>query len=341
MFFYGGAMKSRFASQKRWKSTGKHNLVRHGKSGRYYARVFTGGKELWKSLRTSHLSIAQARLVEFQKEHRERTSHATTDAHVKMTFGQAAVIHVQDLDDNPALKQSTRNYWRQCLAALVKTWPGNLNETQLRKIVPGDCKKWASGYRKTASPTRYNNTIAILKHILHVATKSGVIYSSPAAGLQRTAVRCKAISLPSLEKFNALITEMRSGHGRDSNNCADFALGLAVTGMRKGEANEVEWHDVEFEIGEIVVRGDAQTGTKNWEVRRVPIVPDARALFQRIRSERPDDAIYAKVFRVRECQKSLDRACKAVGISRITHHNLRHLFATRCIESGVDIPTVS
>jgi len=26
---------------------------------------------------------------------------------------------------------------------------------------------------------------------------------------------------------------------------------------------------------------------------------------------------------------------------RITHHDLRHLFATRCIESGVDIPTVS
>ncbi|MDA1277859.1 MAG: tyrosine-type recombinase/integrase [Verrucomicrobia bacterium] len=25
----------------------------------------------------------------------------------------------------------------------------------------------------------------------------------------------------------------------------------------------------------------------------------------------------------------------------LTHHDLRHLFATRCIESGVDIPTVS
>jgi len=28
-------------------------------------------------------------------------------------------------------------------------------------------------------------------------------------------------------------------------------------------------------------------------------------------------------------------------MKRITHHDLRHLFATRCIESGVDIPTVS
>ena len=44
-------------------------------------------------------------------------------------------------------------------------------------------------------------------------------------------------------------------------------------------------------------------------------------------------ALDAKVFRVGECQKALDRACKKVGIDRITHHDLRHLFATRCIES--------
>jgi len=42
-----------------------------------------------------------------------------------------------------------------------------------------------------------------------------------------------------------------------------------------------------------------------------------------------------------ECKKSIATACKKLGIPRFTHHDLRHLFATRCIESGVDIPTVS
>jgi integrase len=40
-------------------------------------------------------------------------------------------------------------------------------------------------------------------------------------------------------------------------------------------------------------------------------------------------------------QSNADRAAKVLGMTRITHHDLRHLFATRCIESGVDIPTVS
>lgn len=30
-----------------------------------------------------------------------------------------------------------------------------------------------------------------------------------------------------------------------------------------------------------------------------------------------------------------------IGMRRITHHDLRNFFATMCIESGVDIPTVS
>ena len=71
------------------------------------------------------------------------------------------------------------------------------------------------------------------------------------------------------------------------------------------------------------------------------LIPDARVLFQRMRRERANEPLDYNVFRVGECQKSLDRACKKVGTARITHHDLRHLFATRCIESGVDIPTFS
>jgi integrase len=126
-----------------------------------------------------------------------------------------------------------------------------------------------------------------------------------------------------------------------SRDCADFLRGLAFTGCRKSEAAEIEWRDVDFVAGEIVVRGDAVTGTKNWTVRRVPMIPDARGLFERMRSERPDEPLSAQVFRVNEAQNAINSAVRKLDIPRITHHDLRHLFATICIESGVDIPTVS
>jgi integrase len=324
---------------KSWERTGRQNLIRH-KSGRYYARAFAGGKEIWKSLKTSHLSVAQARLAEFIKEHRQRENFRTAEVSAKLTFAEAAAVHLRNLDENISIKARTRQYWRQRLAALIKSWRG-LNQMEMRRLTPAACKEWASNFSKKTSPTNYNNTLALFRHVLDVAIDAGVIYSNPATALKRAPLRGKEITLPSVTKFNALIEEMRNGHGRDSRNCADFAQGLAVTGMRKGEANALQWRDVDFEKGEIVVRGDVETGTKNWELRRVPLIPEARTLFGRMRSERADDPLTAYVFLVRECQKSLDRACKKVETARITHHDLRHLFATICIESGVDIPTVS
>src|SRR6516164_3103727 len=135
--------------RKTWEKTRLQNLVRH-KSGRYYARAFAGGKEVWKSLKTSHFSIAQAKLAEFMKEHRERVSNGNGEVSAKMTFGEAAAIHLRNLDDNPRIKPSTRDYWRRRLLALVKSWRG-LNETEARKITQIACKEWASSYVKNAS----------------------------------------------------------------------------------------------------------------------------------------------------------------------------------------------
>src|SRR5213596_4366716 len=135
-------------STKTWERTRIQNLLRH-KSGRYYARAFAGGKEVWKSLKTSHFSVARAKLAEFLKEHRERVSNGNGEVSAKMTFDEAAAIHLRNLDDNLSIKPRTRDYWRECLAALQKSWPG-LSDTEIRKITQADCIKWASAYAKKA-----------------------------------------------------------------------------------------------------------------------------------------------------------------------------------------------
>ncbi len=331
---------------KTWEKTKLQNLVRH-KSGRYYARLFLNGKEIWKSLKTDHFSVATARLVDAQKEHRERKSRGASSSSAKMTFGQATALHFQHLAENVNIKRRTRQYWREVFVALEKSWPG-LNALEVRRLTPAACREWASKFvltpghsGKTISSTRYNATIALVRHILDVSIESGVIYSNPASILVRKSVPSKQLTLPTRAQFAAFIGEMRAGHSRDSKNCADLAEGLAFTGCRLAESTQIEWRDLDFEAGETLVKGDPEERTKNSEIRRVPMIPQARELFKRMRADRSDEPANAKVFLVNECQKSMDRAAKKIGMARITHHDLRHFFATVCIESGVDIPTVS
>jgi integrase len=66
-----------------------------------------------------------------------------------------------------------------------------------------------------------------------------------------------------------------------------------------------------------------------------------RALLERIKHDREEEPAMESVMRVHEAQKSLDRGLETLSLPRITHHDLRHYFATICIESGVDIPTFS
>jgi site-specific recombinase XerD len=64
-------------------------------------------------------------------------------------------------------------------------------------------------------------------------------------------------------------------------------------------------------------------------------------LLEKMRAEQPGESSEKPAMQVFECQQSIEHAANLAGVKRITHHDLRHLFATRFIESGVDIPTVS
>src|SRR4030095_7978561 len=124
-------------SEKTWQKTRKPNLLRH-KSGRYYARAFAGGKEVWKSLKTSHYSVAEAKLAEFLKEHRERVGNSNGEVSAKMTFGDALQIHQQNQADDVTIKPTTRHYWNQIFVALLKNWPA-LADREIRRVTRTEC----------------------------------------------------------------------------------------------------------------------------------------------------------------------------------------------------------
>ncbi len=175
-----------------------------------------------------------------------------------------------------------------------------------------------------------------------LAYKQGRGMAIPARAIPKVKVRQKVLKLPEQKQFLEMVRSIRAAGSGFSKSCGDLTEFLAYSGCRKGEAARVHGRDCDFTKGEIVISGDPVTGTKNWEIRRIPMIADMRRLLERIRSGRKEEEwMNTTVMGVRECQKAIDTACKKLGLARITHHDLRHLFATRCIESGVDIPTVS
>jgi integrase len=259
----------------------------------------------------------------------------------KMTFGDALGVFEERMNNNPALKPRTKEYCAYRISALLESWPG-LAEKDVSRITNAECLDWSVKNANLNSSSSHNYTVSILRRVLAIAVEAGARYDNPAASARRVKQRTrKRIELPEYGQFEKLVAEVRNSGSGYAPPAAELVQFLAYGGLRIGEAKFVTWGDCDFKRGEITVRGDPVTGTKNSEMRRVPMISNMRTLLERMRSERPGENPEKPVMRVRECQKSIDRASKVLGIKRITHHDLRHLFATRCIESGVDIPTVS
>jgi integrase len=323
-----------------WQPTQYSNLIRYVPSGTFFARLRVGGNLIRKSLKTDVISIAKLRLTDLEKNERGFLETRKTATKGRMTFGDCLAIFKTQTESSNLLKPAGKRYRAEVINSILKSWPG-LDALDVRRISPNDCNSWAAKFSNKYSSTRFNGAVGVLRAIFNVAMANETLFRNPAMGVKRAKVRLKSLALPESEQFEKFVGELRNGAGRDSLNCADLVCFLAFGGFRKSEAAMITWADCDFEKKEIVVRGDPETGTKNWSIRRVPMIPEMIKLLQRLKHENKDEPASQPVMRVRECQKAMDRAAKVVKMSRITHHDLRHLFATLCIESGVDIPTVS
>ena len=327
-----------------WQKTQFANLVRYTSSGIYFARIRVHGKLIRKSLKTDVMSVAKLRLSDLEKTERQSAESNANVKRGKLIFEDAVKIYKERLSDDAHLKQRTKDYYNERIDALLKSWP-TLAKMDIRKITSQQCQEWASRNATQCSSSSHNHTLGILRGVFKIAIESGARYDNPGLAVKRVRERTeKVIVLPTFENFTKIVETIKSSGSGFSKPASELVEFLAYGGFRIGEAKFVTWRDCDFERGKITVWGNPDTGLKARQVgerRIVPMIQDMRKFLKRMRSERPDESPETPVMRVRECQKSIDRASKALGINRITHHDLRHLFATRSIESGVDIPTVS
>lgn len=148
-----------------------------------------------------------------------------------------------------------------------------------------------------------------------------------------------------------------------------FGVYLALrTGMRIGEVCALRWRDISFESAAISVcqtvlrlpqkQTDSETFRKDGfrtalvvgppksesSLRVIPLMPDIAALCERFRPEDPEAFLLtgtARCMDPRKLQRRLKRYLEECGIPEAHFHTLRHTFATRCVEAGFDVKTLS
>jgi integrase len=321
-------------------STAVTNLLRSDR-GVYYSRIVHRGRQHWKSLKTSVLAVARQRLrVQEDLVRGRRTSTGGPK-----TFGDAAAIYAYEVNRELRLAASTKEFRLRPQGTFQRTWP-ELWTTDLRRITTEHCLDWQrsfenGGARYTPhnanssvagnSSTVVNACIGYLRRVFGVAVREGVILQNPAMAMPRMVPNWKQLRLPSSEQFKAIVAHVRRSPSRWRDHSADFIEGLAYSGMRKAEAGRLTWEDIDLDRGLMIVKG-TKTRSSN---RTVPLTPAMRELLLRLERTGPE------VFIAKDALISLTKACEAINAPRINQHGLRHLFATVCIESGVDIPTLS
>ena len=314
-----------------WAKTPYPNLIRYKPSGTYFGRVRVNGKLIRRSLETHVLTVAKLKLSDFLQDHRRLAVNKGQSVNGEVIIEMLR----KEIQDDHNNKPRTKLYKQEVLTALKKTWP-QLYSTDIAKISRKDCNEWAARYSKDYSATRFNGALGVVRRIFEIAIEQGYRVDNPAQFVHRRNVKPKDLHLPSQAQFHEMASHIETSGAGQAKDCANLFRFLAFSGLRIDEARHVVWSDVDFEKGLLHVRI-----TKNGKDRWIPLNSSLRQLLDQIRAERAKESPDKSVMQVFECQKSIDRAAKLVGVKRITHHDLRHLFATRCIEAGVDIPTVS
>jgi integrase len=313
----------------KWRTFAKiPNLLQYVSTGAYYARSNASGKSIRKTLKADTFEEAKLALHDFLARLEE-------PAPVRGTVGMALRAYIRQINSAHDLSAQTKRYRRYCLRALLKSWPG-LRKLKIDKVTLPDCQDWANRFSQEKDEQYFNNTLSVLRTLLELA---GLGHDqNPARKIKRLGVKPTEMQLPEPDQFNRILEIVDMAGAPQSHDCANFIRFLAFSGCRLSEARQVTWADIDLERGEITVHNAKRSKRSNaWATRQVPIIPPMRELLQNLGPGKPDE----NVCNVGECEKSLTRACKLVKVARITHHDLRHLFATRCIEAGVDIPTVS
>jgi integrase len=358
-----------------WSATNVENLLRH-KGGTYYARFRLPGKRKLFSLKTDVFSVAKLRLRdEAVKVERQRGTRAAVGSGAA-TMADLMKVYAERFETMDMAVGSKLGR-HKAVKRILRTWPG-FEALSPRAISADDVWKWASQLKTTgtgfappgskgpakkgAGASTVNQSISALQHLLDIAVEIGAVHQNvtrqkPPAGFGtlRKRAQPKPLHLPPHEVMQRLFDEIerpdpevlarfREAQRAHRLDCGELCRFMAYSGARQGEAARAVWDDDRGTY--LIVHGTKSAKSVD---RSVTMNPALRELLNRVRRRREEAARFgaappqssAPILRVQEAQITITRACRTLHATRLTHHDFRHLFTTRCLEVGVDPKTVA
>ena len=213
------------------------------------------------------------------------------------------------------VKPGTRVFYADIANQVIKRWPAP--EQDAASVTEKGILDFLPQIAHYSAP-RFNAMVSLLKAVI------------PAAAVLRwRKVASKERANVSQMQFRTLLNELDD---RPRSHAGLIVRFLAQTGLRINEARQLHWSDVHLDF--ILVPGSV---TKNGKPRHVPFVTGIEETLLELKKVSRGDLILPAA----HARRSLKTACKLAGLPPLAHHDFRHMFSTRCIESGVDVPTVA
>ena len=314
------------------------NLYRLESSGGYYGLLKKGCKQFRRSLKTRDRKLAERRL----KELKDKIGVLRVTEEANSDFKTLAGLWLDSRKHK--LADSTIEWYGYFIRSLGDFF----GVAPVRNITGQDCERWAATRRKTVGAKAFVTELDTMKAVFQYAIRHGLILTNPAGPIERPTVRQPKIQVPSLPEFQQILATIRQSDGRkevqrQSKTGADLVELLAYSGARVAEItggrkkkNPLIWSNVNFESNMVFLPGTKTESSPRW----LPMSDELRAVLERLEAEKnPDPA--DPIIPISSARKCLETACRKLGFPPYTHHDFRHFFATTCIESGVDVPTVS
>lgn len=146
-----------------------------------------------------------------------------------------------------------------------------------------------------------------------------------------------------------------------SENEKKYHYGILLslyTGLRLGEVLALKWQNIDIKNKLIYIDKSVGSISQNHKtltiesspktqssIREIPISKNLLDLMKVLRQHCSTDYVIVshngKQIKTRAYQKSFDNLLKKLHIKHYGFHSLRHTFATRLLENGVDIKTIS